>query len=139
MILGIGTDIAQIDRFADWEKKPEKHLLKIFSEQELVDCKNRTGYCLEKLASRFATKEAFFKALSATLIRLNLTNNEFSFLFSCEHISIVKGRWGVPQLEVSWPAFEKKVGQKFSDYLDVHLSLSHEKSHTLAFVVISKK
>ena len=90
----------------------------------------------QSLASRFAAKEAFYKALSASLIKLNLNKKEFLFLFSCKNVEVLKLEWGVPVFNINWPAFEKKIGLKIPK-LTVDLSISHEKDFALAFVIIS--
>jgi len=139
MILGIGTDIVEVVRFQSWAHGPESRLLKIFSLSELAQCKAPDGqYLLEKLAARFAAKEAFYKALSATLTRLNLTAYTFSFMFACQHMSVMTTTWGVPMLEIDWAAFETKI-KTVLPKLHVHVSLSHEKSLAIAFIIISKK
>jgi len=136
VILGIGTDIVEVNRFESWQKYSKDQLLRIFSEQELTDCKQDNNYRLESLASRFAAKEAFFKALSASLVKLNLTKSTFSFLSSCQHIKVIKPVWGVPQLEIDWQFFEDEIKNKLPK-LNVELSISHEKHHAISFVIIS--
>ena len=83
MILGIGTDVVQVSRFERWRKYKKEQLLRIFSPQELNDCFVEGVLNIEKLASRFAAKEAFFKAFSQMLVRLQVTRVPFSFLFAC--------------------------------------------------------
>lgn len=148
MILGVGTDIVQVDRFNSWKKYSKDQLARVFSEQELkfgilrdaaAQPSGRTGiveYNLEFLASRFAAKEAFYKALSQTLVNLKLTKNTFPFLFVCKYVEVIKPVWGVPELKVDWKVFEEKIGNKLPK-LSTLISLSHEKSHVVAFVVIS--
>ena len=137
MILGVGTDIVQVDRFKSWQNYSKKQFLQIFSENELNDCAGGKELNLECLASRFAAKESFFKALSASLVKLNLTENEFSFMFACQNVEMIKPVWGVPQLKIDWKVFEQKVGNQLPN-LQVDLSISHEKSFAISFVVISK-
>ena len=88
------------------------------------------------LASRFAAKEAFFKALSAMLVKLKFTEKEFSFLWACKYIEVERGAWDVPTLKISWNVFEEKIGKKFPR-IAVDFSLSHERSAAIAFVVLS--
>jgi holo-[acyl-carrier protein] synthase len=128
MILGIGTDIVSIKRFKKWEKFSHDQLRKIFSAEELkLD--------FVRLAARFAAKEAFFKALSAALIKLNLTKNEFSFLFFCKNVEVKNGTWDVPFFVINWQAIEEKIGAKLPK-ISVELSLSHEKDFAIAFVLM---
>jgi phosphopantetheine--protein transferase-like protein len=90
---------------------------------------------LECLASRFAAKEAFFKALSSALVNLKLTQTTFSFLFTCQNIEVLQDEWQVPKLKVTWEVFEEKIGASLPK-LQAHLSLSHEKNYSVAFVIL---
>lgn len=132
-ILGIGTDIVQVDRFKNWANFPKEKLLRVFSEKEFEDCCEKN---LERLASRFAAKEAFFKALSSSLVNLKLTKKTFSFLFSCQNVEVIQDEWQVPQLNVNWESFEEKIGARLPKF-QTHISISHEKNYSVAFVILS--
>lgn len=136
MIFGIGVDIVTVDRFGEWETYSRERLLKVFSASELADFEKNGGNSAQFFASRFAAKEAFYKALSATLVSKKLTAQSFSFQFVRQYIEVIKGEWGIPVLKINWKGFEGKVGEKLAG-LNVQLSLSHEKSVTIAFVTIS--
>ncbi|MBD3273349.1 holo-[acyl-carrier-protein] synthase [Candidatus Dependentiae bacterium] len=136
MILGIGTDIVKVDRFNSWLTLGKDKFLRIFSQKELDLCYKNDKLDIQSLAARFAAKEAFYKALSSALIKLNLNKNEFFFLFSCKNIEVLKSEWGVPIFKINWPAFEKKLGTKIPQ-LNVDLAISHEKDLAIAFVVVS--
>lgn len=136
MILGIGTDIVKIDRFNSWSTLDEEKILHVFSKKEIERCYKNEKLNIQSLASRFAAKEAFYKALSSSLIKLNLTDKKFLFLFCCNNVEILKPEWGVPVFNVNWSAFEQKIGSKIPK-LNIDLSVSHEKDFALAFVVIS--
>jgi phosphopantetheine--protein transferase-like protein len=162
-ILGIGTDIVQVERFKKWESFSKEKLLKIFSEKELEYCsisvrmvrqahherlnlekvpvrpelvEGYERFNLEGLASRFAAKEAFFKALSASLVNLKKTQTTFSFLFACQNVETVQDEWQVPKLNVDWKAFGEKIEVKLPKF-QAHLSISHEKNYSVAFVILS--
>ncbi len=136
MILGVGVDIVEVARFQSWTKASQQRLSRVFTEQELNDCqRNNNAYDAEKLAARFAAKEAFFKALSATLINLKKTQQTFSLLRLCSAVAVTTPVWGVPVLIVDWKALEKIIHQPLP-ILTVHLSLSHERSHAIAYVLI---
>ena len=90
MILGIGTDIAQVNRFESWTTFNRAQLNKIFSKQELSDCSRDGVLQPQKLAVRFAAKEATYKALSATLIKIGYTTISFSCMFACPLIKVTK-------------------------------------------------
>ncbi len=133
--MGIGIDITEVSRFNEWKSYEKDQLEKVFSARELEECSPLTS---EFLASRFAAKEAFYKAISNLLIRLKLTDRTFSFQFARTHIEVIKGTWDIPQLQVDWAAFEKKIGASLPP-LEVHLSLSHEKLYATAIVVLQAK
>jgi len=135
VIYGVGTDIVKNDRFKSWQDFSHDKFLRVFSEDELASCQKESGYNFASLGVRFAAKEAFFKALSATLVRLCLTKNEFSFLFVCKHVRVGKTVWDVPILEVDWKAIEQQIDHSLPK-LRVELSLSHEQDYSVAFVVI---
>jgi holo-[acyl-carrier protein] synthase len=137
MILGVGTDIVKVDRFKSWLTLDKEKFLHIFSKEELKFCLKNEKLDLQSLASRFAAKEAFYKALSSALIKLNLNKKDFYFFFSCKNVEILKEEWGVPKFKINWFAFENKIGIKIPN-LNVDLSISHEKEYAVAFVVISK-
>jgi holo-[acyl-carrier protein] synthase len=130
MILGIGTDIVHIKRLQKWSDFSYDQLRRVFAKQELIDASRPAS-----LAARFAAKEAFFKALSTALVKLGYTNKEFSMLFLCRHVSVVKSTWDVPVLKIDWAEIEAKIEQKLPK-LKVELSISHEKEYAVAFVII---
>jgi len=136
MILGIGTDIVKISRLNSWINFSKKQLLNIFTEHELNDIFIDKKINLQVLASRFAVKEAFYKAFSSALVKLNLNKKEFLFLFTCKNIEITKPDWGVPILKINYSAFEDKLGVKLPK-LNIDISISHEKDFAVSFVIIS--
>ena len=62
MIIGIGTDIIEIDRVRQAVGR-EIFKQKVFSEAEQNYCESRGKQKFASYAARFAAKEAFFKAL----------------------------------------------------------------------------
>ena len=139
MILGVGIDLVEIKRMERWANFQNSSLLKIFSDQELADCTNKASILvLEKLASRFAAKEAFYKALSAALVKLGKTDQTFSLLFTCQNVQIITASFDVPALQINWTGFEGKIKCTLPQiYADV--SLSHEESVAAAVVILSAK
>jgi phosphopantetheine--protein transferase-like protein len=148
MVVGVGVDICSIKRFEPWVMYSASRLSKVFTHYELVAYLQEVGkyYDLREpevkrrlagyIAVRYAAKEAFYKALSSTLISLNATNQPFTFLFACSYVEIVKGIWDVPFLRVEWESFKKKIKCRLP-HLETHLSLSHEHDYALAHVIIS--
>lgn len=137
MICGVGTDIVDVTRFARWTDYPETQLQKTFTQQELIDCTINGILNPEKMATRFAAKEAFYKALSATLVNLKLNKQTFSFIATCPHVAVAIGPWGVPTLQVDWQELQKYAAVSFPA-LSCYLSLSHEKTMAIAFVIIER-
>ncbi len=136
MIMGIGTDIVDVQRFELLLNSHDVSLHKIFTEQELAFCSGPDRAM--RLAARFAAKEAFYKALSSTLVSLRITQKTFTLLFLCPLVSITSSTFDIPTLQVDWKKLEQKLAYELPS-LTVHLSLSHEKTHALAFVVVSKE
>lgn len=121
MIIGIGTDIAEVHRIAkSIEKDGFKE--KVFSKAEIAYCETKTNKA-ENFAARFAAKEAFFKALG-TGWRGGMAFNE---------VEVWNDELGKPTLNI--------VGQtaeiiKERDIKIIHVSLSHIKDVAMATVVL---
>jgi phosphopantetheine--protein transferase-like protein len=139
MILGIGADIVQTQRFNSWLEYSKEHLLRVFSQSELDHIFSGTQeLAVQRMASHFAAKEAFYKALSATLIKLKKIEKTVEFLSTCMAVSIASGQWEVPTVIVDWCFFEEKLATKLPA-LDINLSISHEKDYAVAYVIIQGK
>ena len=86
MLFATGIDLVEIKRFETWSSYEETKLLRIFSKTELFDSiqknNNKYPYSTEKLATRFAAKEAFYKALSSILVQLGQTKYKFYLIES---------------------------------------------------------
>ena len=122
MILGIGTDIIEVERV---RKAIEKDSLKekAFSKREIEYC-DKDKFA-QSYATRAAAKEAFFKALG-TGWRDKMNINE---------VEILNDELGKPFIELSGETlkvFEQRGGGA------IHVSLSHIKEHAVAFVIIEK-
>jgi holo-[acyl-carrier protein] synthase len=138
MIRGIGVDIVSIQRFERWKHFPSERLNTIFSAQEIGDCRaDDKTLLIDKLAARFAAKEAFYKALSAVCVSYGFTATTFSLRSICPIVEVRYGMWGVPVLQVAWERIEQIMGARVSR-VDVHLSLSHERDMAIAFVVVEE-
>lgn len=146
MILGIGTDAVNVNRFSRWTFFSHQQLQKVFSQQEIFDCYNQTvpvqkqvDCIAQKLASRFAAKEAFYKALNGMLHVLNIMPKQsISFLFVCDYVQVLVDSFGRPVLDINWNPLIDKIGYAIPS-VRVHLSLTHERTVALAFVIISQE
>lgn len=136
MILGLGIDLVEVARFEPWTAYNPERLSRVFSAVELADCRDANGRLgAEKLAVRYAAKEALYKALSATLVSLKLTNQQFGLLALAPLVSVRHDTWGVPTLDVAWEAIAQLTGSQLPA-LSVNVSLSHERTIAAAVVTI---
>ena len=63
MIVGLGVDIAEVDRVrAAIERRGQAFLKRLFTPREIAYCETHRN-CYERYAGRFAAKEAAMKAL----------------------------------------------------------------------------
>ncbi len=98
MIIGIGIDTVKVERFEPWVLYPKEKLLKVFSESEIEYSLSLPKKAPERLAARFAAKEAFLKA-AHNLLHGTESN---SFLKVCKQVEIVRKKCGKPELKVDW-------------------------------------
>ena len=124
--LGIGVDIIKNSRIKKFISN-KKFLLRIFSNAEIL-CSKRINNKISYFSKRFAAKEAFSKALG-TGFRNGLNFND---------ISILNDRYGKPYIKMN-KKLKKILKKKFNvGKVNTYLSLSDEKKHSIAFVVLSK-
>ena len=115
MIEKIGVDISENSRFIDIIKD-KKCYEKILSPTEIMVFE-KFSYekrKIEYLASRFSAKEALFKAC----------NKKFNF----NEVSILNHEDGSPYIEAN-----------FLDGYITHVSISHEKVYSIAFVILEQR
>ncbi|HJN84585.1 MAG TPA: holo-ACP synthase [Candidatus Pelagibacter bacterium] len=126
-ILGVGVDIIENSRIKK-SIKNKKFLSRVFSKIEIVNSRNisnKSNY----FSKRFAAKEAFSKAVGSGF-RNGLNFND---------ISVVKDRYGKPSIKLN-TQLKNIIKKKFKTLkVDVFLSISDEKKHSIAFVILEKK
>lgn len=130
MILGIGTDIVEIARIrAAWERNPEHFADTILSPEEKLLLEQRISVekKAEFLAGRWAAKEAFSKALGTGM------GEGCSFF----EIGILPGTRGGPVLAPLTGKAAKSASEL--GVIRVHISISHEKNHAIATVLLEGK
>lgn len=120
MILGIGTDIIEIDRIDKAINNTPMFLEKVFTKEEIQQL-NSNKNRVESISGNFAVKEAVSKALG-TGIRG----------FSLKDIEVFRDNLGKPIVEVSEKIKELIKEKKFT----FHVSISHNKTTAIAFVVL---
>ena len=70
MVVGVGTDLAEITRIArSIERFGERFLARVFTPGEIAYCRMRQKKSAESFAARFAAKEAGAKALGTGISR----------------------------------------------------------------------
>jgi len=125
--LGVGVDIIENSRIKK-SIKNKKFLSRVFSKIEIVNSRNisnKSNY----FSKRFAAKEAFSKAVGSGF-RNGLNFND---------ISVVKDRYGKPSIKLN-TQLKNIIKKKFKTLkVDVFLSISDEKKHSIAFVILEKK
>ncbi|HIE12658.1 MAG TPA: holo-[acyl-carrier-protein] synthase [Desulfotomaculum sp.] len=124
MVIGIGTDIIEVERVnRAYSRWGERFLRRVYTPAE-------RSYCLKKanaaccFAGRFAAKEAVLKALGtghkgSGFGEVEVTNDDAG-----KPLVILRGR-------AAAVAREKGVSA-------VHLSISHDAAHAVAFAVTEK-
>lgn len=123
MIVGTGIDIVKNERFEKW-LKDDKILERFFHPLEVDYVRSRKATGVQHLAARFASKEAFVKALGTGFSGINLRD-----------ICVLNEPSGKPFLRLEDTAEEMLVQ---SGATAVHLSISHEKEYTVAMVTLEK-
>lgn len=126
MIKGIGTDIIEIERFSEWHNRSIEQLQRVFTLEEIEYSLHEPRMSAARFATRFATKEAAYKALSCA-IGQQLT--PFSRL--APFISIIQKPNTPPKMIIEWGQLPP-----INFCPIIHVSLSHSDSIACAFVVI---
>jgi len=129
MILGIGNDLVDINRIGIiYEKFGNKFLNKIYTKNELEFFYENKNKFIQRLANRFAAKEAFYKALN---------HNKKSKIPSFQDVEILNLDGGQPEIKI-FNIAEKlclELVPKSCNY-KIHVSLSDEKNYCSSFVII---
>ena len=122
-VAGIGTDLTQISRFSRFlEQKKTAVLDRLFTASEQTYAMQKSNPA-PHLAARFASKEAFLKALG-----LGLREG-----ISWQDMSVELDELGKPSLVLSGRAGEIFAERKYSS---LHLSYSHDGDYAFATVVL---
>lgn len=126
MIIGIGTDLCEVDRIAGaLERQGDRFRNRICSERERALAAGRADEALF-LAGRFAAKEACAKALGT-----GITDR-----VRWRHIEVLAGRQGVPILHLGEGAQRRAARLAGGRAFTAHVSLTHDGPFAMAFVVL---
>jgi len=123
MIAGIGVDIVEVERVRDLlTRYRERFLRRVFTEAE-ARYAGRSVREAERLAGRFAVKEAVLKAFG--------TGKSQGILW--RDVETVRGEMGKPEIILYGKALnymERLGGER------IHVSITHDGGKAMAFVII---
>lgn len=129
MIYGIGTDLCDIRRIRETlERRGERFAEKVLGPHELAVFRERRAKVDARgeayLATRFAAKEAFSKAIGMGM-RMPMT---------WRAMEVVKARSGKPEI-----ALHGELAAWFAERgLRAHVTVSDEQDYAVAFVVVER-
>ena len=120
MIIGIGTDIIEIDRIETAVKRTKNFINKVFTEKEIKIFETR-GFKSEVIAGNFAAKEAVSKAVGTGFRS-----------FGLKDIEILRDEFGKPVVNLSDKVYEVL---KRKD-LNIYVSISHNRTNAIAYAIM---
>ncbi len=126
-IIGIGVDIVDNKRIKK-SIKNKQFISRVFSKKEINQSKkfiDKTNY----FSKRFAAKESLSKAIG-TGFRKGLNFND---------ISIINDKYGKPSIKLNSKLLNIIKKRFKTKKVNVYLSISDEKKHSIAFVILRKK
>lgn len=129
MIYGIGTDVCDIRRIrATLARRGERFAEKVLGPHELTVFRERLAKVEARgvayLATRFAAKEAFSKAIGMGM-RMPMT---------WRAMEVVKAKSGKPEIALHGALAEWFAARALS----AHVTVSDEQDYAVAFVVVEK-
>jgi len=119
MIKGIGIDICDINKLNAAMQRNKSFLKRVFSDREIQYCRTKKD-SIHHFAGRFATKEAFIKAVSDKKIKLT----------DIETINDKSGRPDIKLTKVIRSILKKKRASR------INLSISHTDTTAVAICII---
>lgn len=123
MIVGTGVDITEVDRIGAAVKRfGDRFLKRVFTLAEIRYCMGKPN-ATERLAARFAAKEAGMKAIG-TGLRHGITWQD-------AEVVRLPGQRPVLQFHGKAAEFAARLGCKRT-----HLSLSHTREQAIAYVIL---
>ncbi len=122
-MLTVGIDSIEINRLIPWTQFSSTKLARIFSEEEISYSLSAPVKAAERLAVRFAVKEAFYKAV------VPLLNEHQPFMKVGKEVSVTYDTRHTPNLLVNWSSLGLTSYQ-------AQISLTHTQSMATAIVII---
>lgn len=125
MCQSVGIDLVRVDRIREAvDRFGDRFLTRIFTQRELDYCLP-SSHKFERLAGRFAAKEAASKALGTGLIGVSWKEFEVTNLPS-----------GQPLIALTGRALAKASVLRFARW---HVSLAHEREYAVAVVTAASE
>jgi holo-[acyl-carrier protein] synthase len=123
MIVGTGVDISEVDRIAAAVKRfGDRFLQRVFTPAEIRYCMAKPN-AAERLAARFAAKEAGMKAIGTGL--------HYGVTWQDVEVLRMPGQRPILQFHGKAAEFAARLGCKRT-----HLSLSHTREQAIAYVIL---
>ena len=121
MIIGIGTDIIEIDRIKKAIENNKNFLKKVFTIKE-IEMFEKRNMRFEVIAGNFAAKEAISKAIGTGIRGFSLLD-----------IQILRDELGKPIAYLS-NNIDKVIKKNYT----INISISHNKTSAIAFAVLEE-
>ena len=122
MAVRVGIDLVSVAAVRDSVRDHgDRYLARVYTEAELADCRGATGIMPERLAARFAAKEAALKVLRPA-----------GQPVPWNKIEVVRHPAGWVELKLSGPAATLASDARLTGFT---LSMSHEEDYATAVVV----
>ena len=122
MIIGIGMDAVEIERFKNFAEYPKQKLARIFSSEEITYCLKDPAKSAERFAARFAAKEALYKAFYQADPQQNMP-----FLVLCKNAAI--SLQPAPVFKINWKELNMQP-------CSVLVAITHTQKTALAQVIM---
>ena len=120
MIIGIGTDIIEIDRIENAVKRTNGFINKLFTKKEIEIFESK-GFKSEVIAGNFAAKEAISKAIGTGFRG-----------FGVKDIEVLRDELGKPIVNLSNKVYTVMKRKN----INIHLSISHSRNNAIAYAVM---
>jgi holo-[acyl-carrier protein] synthase len=122
-IVGIGTDLVDLDRMRQVLERTPSFATRVFTEGEQALAASRSDP-VKPLAARFAAKEAVMKSLGVGLGEVNLID-----------IEVLRAESGAPSIVLHGSAVDVAAARGVDRFL---VSLSHSDTTAIAMVVAQR-
>lgn len=132
MKIFLGSDICEIERIKEtFEKYGQRFLNKTFTETEIKYCLSNPKLIAQRLAVRFATKEAVSKALGVGINKLGWSRG-----INWKDAEVIRGQHGAVEVKLSGKAKELEQELGINEWT---ISVSHSKKDAISTVIGYKK